>query len=55
LLDPESMALDGIYGTGTTLGTKTYQDNKNLPAIGIVDSDTLAQAIEDGFTPSIDV
>jgi hypothetical protein len=55
LLDPESMALDGIYGPGTTLGTKTYQANKSLPANGIVDSDTLSQAIEDDFNPSIDV
>jgi peptidoglycan hydrolase-like protein with peptidoglycan-binding domain len=54
-LDPESMALDGIYGVGTAHGTITYQASKSLTASGIVDSITLAQALEDGFDARIDV
>jgi peptidoglycan hydrolase-like protein with peptidoglycan-binding domain len=54
-LDPESMALDGIYGAGTAHGTKTYQASTSLTASGIVDSVTLVQALEDGFDASVDV
>ncbi|MBD2056973.1 peptidoglycan-binding protein [Oculatella sp. FACHB-28] len=54
-LDPASMALDGVYGPGTTQGTRTYQINKGLVSSGIVDSTTYVQAVEDGFDPIIDV
>jgi peptidoglycan hydrolase-like protein with peptidoglycan-binding domain len=54
-LDPDSMALDGIFGAGTRHGTSTYQVTKGLTPSGIVDSKTYEQAVEDGFNPKGDV
>ncbi len=54
-LDFDSMALDGIFGVGTTHGTKTYQASKGLNPSGIVDSATYVQAVEDGFDSTINV
>lgn len=54
-LDHESMGLDGIYGPGTSQGTKTYQASKSLERNGIVDPKTYNQAVKDGFVPKINV
>jgi peptidoglycan hydrolase-like protein with peptidoglycan-binding domain len=52
-LDPESRALDGIFGPGTERGTVKYQINKGLPPIGIVDTQTYDRAVEDQFAETI--
>lgn len=52
-LDPESRALDGIFGPGTERGTKEYQARKELPLTGIVDSQTYEKAVKDEFTGTV--
>ncbi len=48
-LDPESTALDGIFGPGTAAGTQEYQRRKGLTPNGVVNSETHNQALKDGF------
>jgi peptidoglycan hydrolase-like protein with peptidoglycan-binding domain len=48
-LDPESRALDGIFGAGTNAGTREYQSKKDLTPSGVVDSETYNQALKDRF------
>jgi peptidoglycan hydrolase-like protein with peptidoglycan-binding domain len=52
-LDPESRALDGIFGVGTERGTKEYQARRGLPLTGIVDSQTYDKAVKDEFTETV--
>lgn len=57
-LDMESAALDGIFGPGTAGGTRAYQTSKaskGLSPSGIVDAETYAQAVEDGFDSTMDI
>ncbi len=57
-LDSDSRALDGIFGPGTAGGTRAYQTSKaskGLSPSGIVDAETYAQAVKDGFDPTVDI
>lgn len=54
-LDMESAALDGIFGPGTAGGTRAYQTSKGLSLSGIVDAETYAQAVKDGFDPTVNI
>jgi len=48
-LDTDSMALDGIFGPGTTAGTEEYQRRRSLTVNGVVEPETYNQALKDGF------
>lgn len=53
MLSPDPLISgDGIFGVGTEHGTKAYQKSKGLPPTGIVDAETYARAVQDGFGPN---
>ena len=53
-LDQSSKALDRIFGQGTRQGTEVYQKSKQLAETGVVDAETYAVAVLDGFNESVE-